>query len=138
MRPISSSSTSILSLNTASFDCFASLARSLFRVFSTESLWISAIVPASVEDETTSDNICAKAPIIAIRREHVVDVDVDSDSSGHEKESITRSIAGCSRFLTLTQCEERRPPTAGRVLREPRLQHVRSGGLEVSADRFAT
>jgi hypothetical protein len=33
--------------------------RILFRVFSTESLWISAIMPASVEDETTSDNICA-------------------------------------------------------------------------------
>ena len=31
----------------------------LFRVFSTESLLISAIIPASVEDETTSDDICA-------------------------------------------------------------------------------
>ena len=33
--------------------------------------------------------------------------DVNPDSIGHEKESITRSIAGCSRFFTLTQCGER-------------------------------
>ena len=45
--------------NAASLDCFASSPRILFRVFSTESLWISAIMPASVEDETISDNICA-------------------------------------------------------------------------------
>jgi hypothetical protein len=48
-----------LALERASLDCFASSPRILFRVFSTESLWISAIMPASVEDETTSDNICA-------------------------------------------------------------------------------
>ena len=46
-------------LECASLDCFASSPRILFRVFSTESLWISAIMPASVEDETISDNICA-------------------------------------------------------------------------------
>jgi hypothetical protein len=43
MRPISSSSTSTLSLNAASFDYFSSSERILFRVFSTESLLISAI-----------------------------------------------------------------------------------------------
>ena len=50
-----------LALERASLDCFASSPRILFRVFSTESLWISAIMPASVKDETTSDNICAPA-----------------------------------------------------------------------------
>ena len=37
-------------------------------------------------------------------------VDVNPDC-GHEEDSITRSIAGCFRFLTLTQCGVR-PPTA--------------------------
>jgi hypothetical protein len=49
MRSISSRSTSILSLNRASFDCFASPARNLPSAFSTESLLISAMITAFLE-----------------------------------------------------------------------------------------
>ena len=34
-------------------------------------------------------------------------IDINPDNIGQENVSITRSIAGCSRFLTLTQCGER-------------------------------
>jgi hypothetical protein len=37
----------------------------------------------------------------------IADIDINPDSIGHEKESMTRPIAGCCRFLTLTQCGER-------------------------------
>ena len=65
MRSISSSSASILSLKSVSYDCFASSARNLSSAFSTESLLITAMAAVFLEAERQSDPVWKLSEIVS-------------------------------------------------------------------------